>query len=194
MYTSVESRYNHHNKRTDVSFYHRFIIRALTPISAFETNGYPRFSLAILRTIAMNKPLLLITMDKSRGEHNVRRTINRFLGIIVISLLVVTAFSGPVVGHTGDDGLHHHDGWMDTHGGMGGWMFGGLGYLWMILWTVVIIGIPVALVYLLVTRWKSTNETADDDALALLRKRYAQGEMDDEEFETRRTKLLAEQR
>jgi putative membrane protein len=130
-------------------------------------------------------------MDRSRSDF--RRTISSLLGVVIISVLVVTAFSGPVAGHTGDDGSHHHDGRMGTHDGMGGWMFGGLGFLWMILWTVVLIGIPVALVYLLLTRRGATDGTNDEDALALLRRRYAQGEIDDEEFETRRAKLLAEQ-
>ena len=138
----------------------------------------------------MNDPLLLRNMSTSR--HDFRRAISSLLGIIVISLLVATAFSGSVAAHTGDDGFHHHDGGMGTHGGMGGWMVGGLGFLWMILWTVVLMGIPVALVYLLITRRGSTDGTTGDDALALLRRRYAQGEIDEEEFETRRAKLLAE--
>lgn len=122
-----------------------------------------------------------------------RRAIIGLVGIAVIGLLVGTAFSGPVAAHTGGDGVHHHDGWMGTHGGMGGWMFGGVGLLWMLLWTVVLIGIPVALVYLLLIRRESSDGTTDDDALALLRRRYAQGKIDEEEFETRRAKLLAEQ-
>lgn len=122
-----------------------------------------------------------------------RRTITSLLGITVIVFLVVTAFSGPVAAHTGDEGIHHHDGWMGTHGGMGGWLVGGVGLLWLLLWSLVLIGIPVALVYLLVTRSGSTDETPPDDPLALLRRRYAQGKIDEEEFETRRSKLLPEQ-
>lgn len=122
-----------------------------------------------------------------------RRTVIGLVGIAVIVMLVVIGVSGPVVAHTGDDGFHHHDGWMGTHGGMGGWMLGGVGFLWMLLWALVLIGIPVALVYLLVIRRKSTDETPPDDALALLRRRYAQGEIDEEEFETRRSKLLPQQ-
>lgn len=120
-----------------------------------------------------------------------RRTIIGLVGIAVIVLVVVTAFSGPVAAHTGDDGFHHHDGWMGTHGG--GWMVGGVGFLWMLLWALVLIGLPVALVYHLVTRSESPDETSPDDSLALLRRRYAQGEIDEEEFETRRAKLLPEQ-
>ena len=138
----------------------------------------------------MNTPHVLGNMDGSRRDF--RRAVSSFLGVMVIGLLVVTAFSGGVAAHTGDDGFHHHDGWMGTHAGMDSWMFGGLGFLWMLLLTAVLVGIPVALVYLLLNRRESTARTVDDDALALLRRRYAQGEIDEEEFETRRAKLLAE--
>ena len=117
-----------------------------------------------------------------------KRYIGIFLGIVVISLLVITTISGPVAAHTGDDGSHHHDGWMGTHGGMDGVMYDGVGFGWMLLWTIILISIPVALVYLLVTRREKTGRT-DDDALAVLRRRYAEGEIDEEEFETRRAKL-----
>lgn len=119
------------------------------------------------------------------------RTVGGVIGIVVILLLTIAAVSGPVAAHSGDDGAHHHDGWMGTHDGMGGWMGAGLGVFWMLLWTTVLIGIPLTLGYLLFSR----RETADgraDDALDVLRRRYAQGEIDEEEFETRRRILLAE--
>lgn len=129
----------------------------------------------------------------SNMERNFRGANTSLLSIVVISLLVITSFSGPVAAHSGDDGVHHHDGWMGSHDGWGGSMFGGLGFFWMLLWTVVLIGIPVALVYLLVSRRESINGTTEDDALALLRQRYAQGEIDEDEFETRRAKLQTKQ-
>jgi putative membrane protein len=129
-------------------------------------------------------------MDQIR--ENFRRSISGLLGIAVITLLVVIAFSGPAVAHAGDDGTHHHDGWMGTHGGMDGWMVGGAGIPWMLLGTFLLIGVPVV-AYVLLTRRESTSGTANDDALALLRKRYARGDIDEEEFETRRANLLADQ-
>lgn len=135
----------------------------------------------------INDPLLSENMDTSR--RNFRQTISSLLGIVVISLLIVTAFSGPVAAHTGDSGVHHHDGAMGTHDGMADWMVGGVGFLWMILWTVMLIGMPVVLVYFVLTRRGSTDGAPDDDALALLRQRYAQGEINEEEFETRREQL-----
>ncbi len=122
-------------------------------------------------------------MDQSRSEST--RTTSSLLSIVIVGVIVVTAFSGSVAGHTGDNGAHHHD-------GMDGWIGGEFGSLWMIVWTVVLIGVSVALIDLLLSRRRATDGTTDEDALALLRRRYAQGEIDEEEFETRRAKLLAE--
>lgn len=119
------------------------------------------------------------------------RTVGARLSIVVVLVLIITAGSGSVAAHSGDDGAHHHDGWMGTHGGTGGWMVGGIGFLWMVLWAIVVIGVPLTLGYLILTRRGADDRT--DDALDLLRRRYAQGDVDDEEFETRRRKLLDEQ-
>jgi putative membrane protein len=127
-----------------------------------------------------------------RGRTRTHRpTAGSLVRIAVLAILVVFAFSGSVVAHTGDDGVHHHDGWMGTHGGTGGGMFGGFGFLWMLLWTLVLIGIPVGLVYLLFIRHESVDRTTDD-ALDLLRRRYARGEIDEEEFDARRARLLSD--
>jgi putative membrane protein len=96
-------------------------------------------------------------------------------------VVLVIAFSGPAVAHSGDDGFHHHDGWMGSHGGA-------FGYLWMALWMVVLIVVPLGLGYLLLTRRDAGGGTTDD-ALTVLRHRYAEGEIDEEEFDARRRKL-----
>ena len=136
----------------------------------------------------MNGSLLYTTMSESSSEN--RWIVGGLVGIVIVSVLVVTVFGGSAAAHTGDDGFHHHDGWMGTHGGVGGWMAGG--FLWMIVWTLVLLAVPVALVYLLVAQRGPTGGRVDDDALGLLRRRYAQGEIDEEEFETRRARLLAD--
>jgi putative membrane protein len=110
------------------------------------------------------------------------------VGTAVLVALAVAAFSGPAAAHTGDDGGHHHDGWMGTHDGAGGWMDGGLWFLWMLLWAVALIGLPVVAGYLALSR-RGSGDGGTDDALDVLRRRYAQGEIDDEEFETRRRTL-----
>jgi putative membrane protein len=103
------------------------------------------------------------------------------LATAVLLAMLVIAFGGPAAAHAGDDGVHHHDGWMGSHGGT-------FGYLWMTLWMVVLIGVPLGLGYLLLAR-RDAGGGATDDALAVLRRRYAEGEIDEEEFDARRRKL-----
>lgn len=71
-------------------------------------------------------------------------------------------------------------------GGMhGGWgFFGG----WMFLWPLLLLGLILYAVYQL--SGGSTGGTkGSDDALAELRRRYARGELDEEEFDRRKRKL-----
>jgi putative membrane protein len=103
--------------------------------------------------------------------------------LLLAALLIVLAigFSGPAAAHPGDAGTHHHDGWMGSYGGV-------FGDLWMAFWVVVLIGVPVGLGYLLLSRRDAGGGTTDD-ALTVLRRRYAEGEIDEEEFDARRRKL-----
>lgn len=117
-----------------------------------------------------------------------KRVTGRLLYITGIILVLITAVSAPAVGHTGDDGLHHHDRWMGSHSGMDGWMGGGLGWIWMLIWPITLIGIPLAFGYWLITH-RETSDGSADTAIDVLRRRYAQGEIDEEEFETRRKTL-----
>jgi putative membrane protein len=77
-------------------------------------------------------------------------------------------------------------GWNGTHD-MSGWM-----WLWMGLWSVLVIAGIVALVVLAVRALdRGRDSTPTSDALELLKRRYATGELDDEEFERRRKGLEA---
>jgi putative membrane protein len=78
---------------------------------------------------------------------------------------------------------------MGTNTGMDGWMGGSLGWGWMLIWPITLIGIPLAFGYCLITR-RETSEGRADTAIDVLRLRYAQGEIDEEEFETRRKMLV----
>lgn len=102
----------------------------------------------------------------------------------LVAALAITGLTGTAVAHGDDDGFHHHDGWMGTHGN-GGWF--GMG--WMLVWGLVMIGIPVFILYAIATRIGGGGDGTSDDALSVLRQRYARGEIDDEEFETRRQQL-----
>lgn len=109
----------------------------------------------------------------------------RTVAVVLLAVaFAITTFTGTAVAHGGDNGYHHHDGWMGTHGD-----WGGFGFLWMAMWGLVLIGIPAILLYAYANRGAVDGGT-DDDALSVLRSRYARGEIDDEEFETRRKQLL----
>lgn len=70
--------------------------------------------------------------------------------------------------------------------GMGGSGMWGFGFLWPLLWLLVLVGIGGLAGYLL-TRGVSTESA--DRPTELLREQYARGEIDDDEFERRRTRL-----
>ncbi|MCA9945568.1 MAG: SHOCT domain-containing protein [Anaerolineales bacterium] len=68
----------------------------------------------------------------------------------------------------------------------------GFGFIWMILFWVLVIGGSIALLAAIFPKLATThpNGTAvEDDALFILKKRYAQGELSKEEFETVRQDL-----
>jgi putative membrane protein len=77
--------------------------------------------------------------------------------------------------------------------GMGGAMpwgtagAGGFGLVWPLVLLGLAVAVLVAGVYLL--RRLDADRTAESDALTVLRGRYARGEIDDEEFQRRRTRL-----
>ena len=114
-------------------------------------------------------------------------TIRTGTGAFLLGTLAVAVGSELVGGHSGTNG-----GW---HMGSEGWMLGGFGWLWMLLGLLVPIALLVGLAYLLRV-WGTTAESADltgsergDPALKALRERYARGEIDEEEYETRREQL-----
>ena len=53
---------------------------------------------------------------------------------------------------------------------------------------IVLVAVPLGLGYLLLTR-RDAGGGRPDDALTVLRRRYAEGEIDEEEFDARRRKL-----
>lgn len=81
--------------------------------------------------------------------------------------------------------------------GMMGWGMGyGMGWLWMIImivfWIAVIIGIFLLIRWLILsTKTTSSHRSQEESALDILKKRYARGEIDKEEFEQRKKDLLS---
>lgn len=76
------------------------------------------------------------------------------------------------------------------HGPIGPTGGAGLGFLWGFLWLLVTVLIIVGGAYL-ATRFLGERETEPgaNDALAVLERRFAQGEIDEEEYETQRERL-----
>jgi len=92
---------------------------------------------------------------------------------------------GPYGPHWGGGG--HHWGAGPGTGGMGpgaGLGFGMGGWWLVLLFALLVLGLVAAAFYL------TTREGDDEDgALAVLRERYATGDLDEEEFERRRDRL-----
>ena len=72
---------------------------------------------------------------------------------------------------------------------MDGWGMGDWGWTWMVIWIVA----PVAVVALVATLSRGSRQQSapdqGDQALAVLRRRFAAGEIDAEEYERRRAHL-----
>ncbi|WP_410766368.1 SHOCT domain-containing protein [Haloferax sp. DFSO60] len=116
---------------------------------------------------------------------------NRLVGIVLLALaalFVLPALFGMMGmfggGPMGWGGAWMHDTWM--HGGTGTaipWWMWGMGILGQLLVLTVIVGGG-----LLVVRAVRGNDDADD-ALDELRRAYARGDIDDDEFDRRRARL-----
>jgi len=105
------------------------------------------------------------------------------IGIIaVLALLIVPSFFGG-----------WGEGWCDGWGMMGPGMMGGFGGWWTML--VLMILVPVLVVWAIVALVRGWNANTGQDgqsesAMDILKKRYARGEINKEEFEERKKNLL----
>jgi putative membrane protein len=67
------------------------------------------------------------------------------------------------------------------------WMFGG--FMWL-FWILIIAGL-VFLIKWLIQQSKAEELKKEEDSLKILKKRYAKGEIDREEFEQKKKDLLS---
>ncbi|WP_336037298.1 SHOCT domain-containing protein [Halobacterium yunchengense] len=123
----------------------------------------------------------------------------RSLGIVVAGALALAVGGGVALTHAAVPGPPmwgwHSGTWHGGHVGMwngghvAGW--GWVTLLFGLLWMAVLVGVPVLAVAWLVGRSRR-RDRAEDSAVAVLREQYARGELDDEEFERRRSRLLSD--
>ncbi|MFB6123394.1 MAG: SHOCT domain-containing protein [Haloferacaceae archaeon] len=89
--------------------------------------------------------------------------------------------------HWGGGGGHH---W--GTGGMGAGVGAGVGGLPLLLWLVVLVALLALVAYALVRGWEVPSAGNEDDAVSVLRSRYARGDVDDEEFARRYERLTGD--
>ncbi|MDY6764561.1 MAG: SHOCT domain-containing protein [Halobacteria archaeon] len=107
--------------------------------------------------------------------------ITKTLGVTAGSVVLAT---GTALAHAGDDYGAHHGMWGD-----GMWGFGTpLMWVWMLFWALILIALPLAVLYLIMKQ-SSKSENDRDRALEILREQYARGEISDDEFEKRHSRL-----
>ncbi len=77
-------------------------------------------------------------------------------------------------------------------GGYGGYGMGWFGGLFMIVfWVAVIAGIYLLVRWVVTTSRKGDRANGDDSPLEILKRRYARGEINKEEFERMKKELLS---
>ncbi len=109
-------------------------------------------------------------------------------GIVVAVLVILPLVSGLISGG-------QYGGWgMMGPGMMGPGMMGGFGWMWLmpILW-IVVLGLIVWAVVAGVSGQggsKSSDYSKEDSALEVLKRRYARGEIDKEEYEEKKKDLI----
>ncbi len=105
-------------------------------------------------------------------------------GIIVVALIVLPTVFGLISGW-------QYGGW----GMMGPGMMGGFGWMWLMpILSIVFLGLIIWAVVALVrglsgSRGPDSGSTSPDSALEVLKKRYARGEIDKQEYEEKKKDL-----
>ena len=80
--------------------------------------------------------------------------------------------------------------WGDMMGWGGGWGWSWFGMIHMVLWwLLIVLGIVVLAKWLFGGGGSSSRAASEDRALAILRERFARGEIDKAEFEARKHDL-----
>lgn len=116
------------------------------------------------------------------SENTFLRILLAIVAVIVLIPLLMMAFMMPMMGMM--ESGHMADGTM-MNSGSGIWM-----WLFMLLVPIAIAG---GIGYLLYRVFHQSGDVVSDPALEELRTAYARGELSDEEFESRRSRLQSEE-
>lgn len=121
-------------------------------------------------------------MAQNPSSDGLLRIVLIVVALVVLLPFLLMAFMLPMLGFMGGYGgmMGGWGGMMDGTGGYGIWGWG-----MMLLWFLVLAGVGYV-VYRAISR---TTPATTDPALKELRVQYARGELTDEEFEERRTRL-----
>jgi len=131
-------------------------------------------------------------MTQHRSSDGLLRIVVLVVALVVLLPFLLMAFMLPMMGMLGWGG-----GMMGGYGGMmgsGDWggMMGGYG-IWgfgmLLVWLLVLAGIG----YAIYRGFAQSAQATTDPALAELRVQYARGELTDEEFEERRSRLTRDE-
>lgn len=98
----------------------------------------------------------------------------------IISMLIVMLLVSPLAFSQNEDYGHMDGGWYMMHNGYGG----------LIMWILLIVGI-ILIVFLVaqLSKDKGSESKPQENALDILKKRYARGEITKEEFEQMKQEL-----
>lgn len=77
------------------------------------------------------------------------------------------------------------------YGMMGPWMMGGFGWMWLMpFFWILVLGLIIWAIVAAVSRPTESGGSSEDSALEILKRRYARGEINKEEFEAKKKDLV----
>lgn len=116
--------------------------------------------------------------------------LNKKFWLVFMIPMLSLGFLWPLDGALAQTGRYHD--WQMMPGMMNHWGFGWYGGIFIIVfWILILVGLVFFVKWLVQTGGREKSGDGETDrALAILRERYARGEIDTEEFETKKKILV----